>query len=247
MLGRETFLAPVTWKDGWPIVGNNGALALQMDAPLLAPQSPSTENLQDDFDSPSFGFYWNWIRNPDLRNYSLTQRDGWLRLLGTESTLEQENSPTFLGRRQRHIKCCVTVILDFTPQTENEEAGLVAFGDLRHHYEIGISLKGGERTVFVRRKIGTLQAIVAQKSIPNGIIRLRITADEAWYTFSFATDAEWIDLARGEVRYMCSEAGAAMFTGTYFGIYASGNGKTCQSPADFDWFEYEILDDTITT
>jgi alpha-N-arabinofuranosidase len=242
MLGRETFLAPVTWQDGWPIVGDHGTIALQMDAPLLAPQSPATEILRDDFDSSSFGFHWNWIRNPDLKNYSLTQRDGWLRLLGTESTLEQETSPTFIGQRQRHIKCRVTVLLDFTPQTENDEAGLVALGDTRHHYEIGISLRRGERSVFVRRKIGTLQAIVAEQSIPNGLILLRITADETWYTFIYAKDDdEWLELARGEVRYLCSESGAAMFTGTYFGMYAIGNGT-----ADYDWFDYEILDDTTT-
>lgn len=35
-LGRETFLAPVTWKDGWPVVGynGNGTIELVMDAPL---------------------------------------------------------------------------------------------------------------------------------------------------------------------------------------------------------------------
>ena len=196
----------------------------------------------DNFDSPTFGLYWNWIRNPHLDNYLLTRREGWLRLIGSESTLEQETSPTFLGRRQQHINCRATVRLDFTPQTDNEEAGLVALGDVRHHYEIGISLQRGERTVFVRRKIGTLQAVVAQKSIPDGIIRLRVTADEAWYTFSFASDDdEWQELGRGEVRYLCSEAGAAIFTGTYFGMYATGNGAASRSPADFDWFEYEIL------
>ena len=123
----------------------------------------------------------------------------------------------------------------------------LAIFDLRHHYEIGISLQGGKRTAFVRRKIGTLQAVVAHQPIPEGIIRLRITADKAWYTFSYAIDDdEWIDLTRGEVRYLCSESGAAMFTGTYFGMYATGNGVPCISPADFDWFDYEILDDTTT-
>lgn len=29
------------------------------------------------------------------------------------------------------------------------------------------------------------------------------------------------------------------FTGVYFGMYASGNGRKSTSPADFDWFEYE--------
>ncbi|HAS83495.1 MAG TPA: glycoside hydrolase family 43 protein, partial [Verrucomicrobia bacterium] len=30
-LGRETFLTPVKWVDGWPVIGNNGEIAIQMD------------------------------------------------------------------------------------------------------------------------------------------------------------------------------------------------------------------------
>lgn len=35
-LGRETFLAPVTWdENGWPVVGYDGTIELEMDAPIL--------------------------------------------------------------------------------------------------------------------------------------------------------------------------------------------------------------------
>lgn len=246
LLGRETFLAPVTWKDGWPIVGNNGTVDLEMDAPLPASQPwDIEESVLDDFDSPTPGFHWNWLRNPDPGSYSLTARPGWLRLIGADSTLDDAASPTFLGRRQRHLKCRVTTRVDFLPGNENEEAGLVALGDNQHHYEIEISVKDGQRAIFLRRRIGTLQAIVAQQPIGAGPVLLGCEADHDWYTFRFAgSDSRWIELGRGETRYLGSEAGAAMFTGTYFGMYASGNGKPVQSPADFDWFNYEILEQT---
>jgi alpha-N-arabinofuranosidase len=32
------------------------------------------------------------------------------------------------------------------------------------------------------------------------------------------------------------------FTGVYFGMYATGYGKNCTTPADFDWFEYSVSD-----
>ena len=44
-LGRETFLAPVTWsEDGWPVVGynGNGTIELVMDAPLPGINEPET-------------------------------------------------------------------------------------------------------------------------------------------------------------------------------------------------------------
>lgn len=153
-------------------------------------------------------------------------------------------SPTFVGRRQRHLKCRVTTRMDFHPHEENEEAGLVVLGDNRHHYEIGITCQAGNRVIFVRRKIGTLQAIVAQQPLPEGPVLLRVDADEAWYTFRYATDnKEWLELARGETRYRSSESGAAIFTGTYFGLYATGNGQPCQTPADFDWLDDQIVEE----
>ena len=245
LLGRETFLTPITWEDGWPVVGNRGTVDPEMDAPL--PDShpwTETEILRDEFDGSELGFHWNWLRNPDPARYSLSARSSWIRLFGAESTLNDPASPTFVGRRQRHLKCRVTARMDFHPQNENEEAGLVVLGDNRHHYEIGITCQAENRLVFVRRKIGTLQAVVAQQQLPEGLILLRADADEAWYTFRYAMDnGEWLELARGEARYLSSESGAAIFTGTYFGMYATGNGQHCQTPADFDWFEYQIVEE----
>jgi alpha-N-arabinofuranosidase len=244
ILGRETFLAPVIWQDGWPIVGNGGTVDLEMDGPL--PEShpwEESEPLRDDFDHAGFGLHWNWLRNPSLDHYSTVNRPGWLRLVGSEITLDDQSSPTFLGLRQRHFNCHVTTLVDFNPQAENEEAGLVVLGDNRHHYEIGITRQAGERIVFMRRKIGTLQALVARQLIPNGLLRLWITADQTWYAFGYAVGDDPItELAKGEVRYLCTEAGAAVFTGTFFGLYATGNGKSCLTPADFETFEIEILD-----
>jgi alpha-N-arabinofuranosidase len=242
ILGRETFLAPVTWEDGWPIVGNNGTVDMEMEGPLSTPHAwDSVEPLCDDFNDPELGLHWNYLRNPVLEKYSTSKNPGWLRLMGTEATLDDKASPTFLGRRQCHFNCRVSTLLDFTPQAENEEAGLVVLADNRHHYEIGITQEAGQRFVFVRRRIGTLQAVVAQQPIPDGLVTLNIAADESWYTVNYSVDAEpHKELAKGETRYLCTEAGAAVFTSTYFGMYASGNGKPCRTPADFDFFEIEM-------
>ena len=38
-LGRETFLSPVKWdEEGWPVVGNDGRIALEMEGPLPGDQ-----------------------------------------------------------------------------------------------------------------------------------------------------------------------------------------------------------------
>ena len=40
------------------------------------------------------------------------------------------------------------------------------------------------------------------------------------------------------MRYLSSEV-AGGFTGVYFGLYATGNGRPVSAPAHFDWWDYE--------
>jgi alpha-N-arabinofuranosidase len=244
ILGRETFLAPVLWKDGWPVVGNHGTTDLEVEAPLPDLHSwEQIEPLRDDFDTQTFGWHWNWLRNPDMANYSLSERPGWLRLKGIATHLDAENSPTFLGRRQRYFNCRVITEISFDPQNKGEEAGLVVLGDNHHHYEIAVRFHNGQREIIVRRRIGALQAIVAQETISEGNILLSVEADPTWYTFSFSLgNHPWKTLTQGETRYLCTESGAAKFTGVYFGMYATGHGKPCSAPADFAYFEIDPLE-----
>lgn len=73
-LGRETFLAPMQWIDGWPHVVNNGRIALTMDAPLPGIPTATSTDFFDDFESSSLKPQWTFIRNPDLTRYLSLQR-----------------------------------------------------------------------------------------------------------------------------------------------------------------------------
>jgi len=240
-LGRETCLAPVTWTtDGWPVVNSNGKVALEMQGPILPTHTWLSEPIRDDFDSPHLRLCWNYLRNPHLEDYSLEERPGWLVLKGTATGLNQNASPTWLGRRQGHFDCHVSALLDFNPQGNNEEAGLVIWMNERHHYEIAITRMEADRCLIVRRRIGRLSAIVASQPIRPGLVTLEISADPNLYHFSYQVGAgPSISLpeADGETRYLSTEVGG-MFTGVYFALYATGNGQPCQSPAAFDWFTY---------
>ena len=68
-------------------------------------------------------------------------------------TLNDQDSPAFVGRRQTDLACRVSTLLSFNPQHENEEAGLVLRGNEKNHYEIGITLKDGKRQVFLRKTL----------------------------------------------------------------------------------------------
>jgi xylan 1,4-beta-xylosidase len=238
-LGRETFLAPLTWnEEGWPVVYYDGIIELEMEADCLLPHLWSIDPSRDDFESTALKLNWNFLRNPHAEDWSLTERPGWLRLKGSPITLNDADSPAFTGRRQQHFTCTVRTLLEFSPQVEGEEAGLVIVMNEKHHYEIGIALSDGKRCVFVRKRIGDLQAITAHEVISDGAVVLQIEAQPDAYIFSYSMDGKALQvLDTGMTRYLSSEV-AGGFTGVYFGLYATGSGKPASVPADFDWFDY---------
>ena len=67
---------------------------------------------------------------------------------------------------------------------------------------------------------------------------MELRADKELYCLYYSKDNKVFHLAgKGEVAYLTTEVGG-VFTGNYIGLYASGNGSKCTSPAHFDWFEY---------
>lgn len=239
-LGREVFLAPVTWtEDGWPIYGKDGMVELEMDAPhLTVPQS--TEWIErDDFNDSELEMRWNYRRNPIRENYSLTKKKGWVALTGTDKTLSDTGRHTFLGRRQEHFDCEVSTLLAFDPK-ENEEAGLTVFANENFHYDVALINEGGEKSVILRKKVGSICVIEKRLPYTDETGTLTIKADETTYHFSL-TDrfGETTALGSGEAGFLSKEV-AGGFTGVYFGLYATGNGKPSTTDAFFDWFNYSI-------
>jgi len=45
-LGRETYLAPMEWKDGWPVVNGGKRISLEVDADL---PEKTRKDWRDDF------------------------------------------------------------------------------------------------------------------------------------------------------------------------------------------------------
>ncbi|MFZ5519304.1 MAG: glycoside hydrolase family 43 protein [Candidatus Zhuqueibacterota bacterium] len=240
-LGRETYLAPVIWDDcGWPVIGDNGRIGLDMEAETLPAHPWPRPAARDNFDAAELALCWNFIGNPGEGTWSLVERPGALRLKGQPETLDAMNpAPVFVGRRQCHFDVKIAASLEFDPMHEGEEAGLTTFQNLKHHYEIAVAMRNGNRVVLVRRRIGSLSAIVAERELHSPRVELVIRGDRETYRFGFKTESQSeIELATGETRYLATEVGG-WFTGVYLGMYATGNGRVCTARAFFDWFDYQ--------
>jgi alpha-N-arabinofuranosidase len=241
-LGRETFLAPVSWtRDGWPILGHDGRVELEMAAPALAP-APFPSLPRDDFDERELGPAWTFLRNPSSRDFSLVARPGYLRLQGSRVTLDDVGSPALVVRRQEHLDVRCRVAVDFVPLARDDEAGVTVRANESHHYDLAIVLGQSGREAVLRKRLKGQSRIVARCPLPEGRLELEVEATADRYVFR-AGDAHRLQPlgslpTRGLSAESISSAGALHFTGAFIGVYATGNGRPSRAPADFDWFDY---------
>src|SRR5262252_256494 len=204
-LGRETFLAPVTWsRDGWPVINQNGTVTPQMKVKTLPQQATLAATDRDEFSGSRLALPWNFVRNLAPARWSLTERQGWLRLKGGPATLDDaEAPPVFVGQRQQYFDSEITAQIEFQPRRAGEEAGLALRMNNRHHYEFGIARDGEQRVVYLRYVIGSIRAEAVRKPIAAGVVRLRIRTTAEMYRFSYAVgDEAFRDLGEVETRYL---------------------------------------------
>ena len=238
VMGRETFLAPVTWNDNsWPVVNGDGTVSLNMDCQTLpqvkVPEKPS----KDDFEETKLSDDWNYLCIPAFKNYSLTEKKGSLRLKASTVSLDEIDSPTFVGRRQQHTDFCATAALDFSGIKNDSKAGLTTYMTSNYRYDLSVKCVNGKYTLSLSYYLGTLKHIEKEVSLSGKDIFLRVEGSNDFYTYSFSTDnKDFQKLGNIDTRFLSSET-AGGFTGVYLGIFAQSEQDNA-SYADFDWFEY---------
>lgn len=239
-LGRETFLAPVTWtEDGWPKGGTNGRLDIEYAVPDLPEHIWEDAPVRDNFESSTLSLYWNFIRDPYDADWSLTEKPGYLRLNGSKVSLREKDSPAFVGRRQTAFNMEASAKISFVPTAANEEAGLVIRGNDVNHYDLLITMHAGKRVVMFRKYLQDKIAGISFREIPDGDIILQVSATDLQYEFWVQEEGKTAILLGTAATKDISTEVIEGFIGTYIGMYASGNGSKNTNPADFDWFDFE--------
>ena len=238
ILGRETCLAPVCWpKNGWPVVNGNGTATVDMTCPTLPlhpfPKPPPRE----DFDHKELGLDWNYIQLPNYNDFSLTERQGYLRLKGAAEHIGNWNTSTFVGRRLKDHYFTATTRVEFDPERENEEAGIILLNN-GSHFDMMIHEKEGTRFIVVRLQFGRTLYTSEELPLEPGPVDLRIKGEKSTFTFSYAQgDEGYTDIETVDSKFLATET-VGRFTGIYVGLYATGNGMVSKANADYDWFEY---------
>jgi beta-xylosidase len=236
VLGRETFLAPVTWSDDWPVVGE---VSPDLPPPPWPLQEPVVPPVRDDFELSDLAPGWISPRSRPVAHCTTKERAGWLSLRVRGASLDDPEA-VFVGRRQQHPSCSARTLVD----PAEGRGGLAVRLDEQHHYEIEAT--PGEVQVVAR--IGPLRSVVASHPAPGGpvVLRIEVTATQEVRdprqgpdTVSLGVEdaqGRFVRLAGLDGRYLSTEV-AGGFTGRVIGLYAAAG------TVHFDWFDYEPLDD----
>ena len=238
LYGRIVHLQPVEWREGWPLMGAlNGAVAagepvLQHRKPNLPAARVAVPATSDEFSSSKLGLQWQWHANPQVEWFSLAQRDGWLRLFAVPAAAGFSQTPNLLLQKFPARSFRVETRLEFNPEQDEDEAGLVVMGN--SHAALALR-RNGARTEVIFRLNGNVE-ILGNLSKPE--LRLAVeVADGGLCSFAWqGADGGWVKAPAA------FQAQPGKWIGAKTGIYCIGApGKSVAGCGDFDYFRFAPL------
>ncbi len=238
-LGRETFLVPVEWQEGWPVFAPGiGRVPHEVVVPFAAPQPTPSEQgtggviLPDDL-------RWTSLRGP-VDTFLSARDEGWdLRLSAT--TLRDPSTPAFLGVRQQHRSLDFDVTLR-APLALGEEAGLVIRQSESDHVRLAVlTAPTGVvvvRAVHVRAGAEVLLGEVRPDVAVGETLRLGVQVRDTEYVLTVAVgQAAASTVATADGRQLDSVA-AGGFIGLLLGVYGTSAGSESGTVVEIDTVEY---------
>lgn len=223
---RETFLLPVRWQDGWPIIlAHDQADPLVEHKPALPtqprPALPVSGDFSytDEFDAKTLSMAWIGVRTPKTPLYKL--EDGALILNSGAMLGDETGVPAFVGRRQQHHTATVATTLTYAPQKDGDRAGLAAIQSDHSLLFFGITRIDGKPVVALyTRDNASADTLIAAAPFSGGPVTLTIRATGGTMAFDYTTAKTTKTLTSDlDVRFLSTRS-AGGFVGTVIGCFA---------------------------
>ena len=123
-LGRICYLEPVKWgDDDWPVFGDNGQAVDVWKKPAVMPEQEYRPLTSDSFDVETLNPIWQWNQNPVAASWSLSARQGFLRLYGLPAE-DLSLARNTLTQKLWDDFGTIKIQLDLTGLSEGQRAGL---------------------------------------------------------------------------------------------------------------------------
>lgn len=227
--GRETFLLPVEWDNGFPIILRKGLpLPTVVDKAFLTPQTQMlTGNFIYDqpFDTAELDHSWMYIRTPKQRFHQV--EGGTLRITPLPVSIEERQSPAALMRRQQHSSFTVETAMDYQPQSTQDFAGLTLFQNEKFQFLFGKTIREGEPQLVLYRiekgekKLLASVDLTGKEAKKTVLLKVEGKGASCDFFYSLEKGSDWVDLQKGEDATILSTTKAGGFVGCCIGLYAS--------------------------
>lgn len=237
-LGRETFLVPVSWEDGWPVLAPGvGRVTAEVEVPFAGPARPGVAQGRATGTVRPDDLRWTALRRP-TSEVATPRADGW-DLPVRPSTLAEPGTPAFLGVRQQHVDVDVRAVLE-APLGVGEDVGLTIRQSEADHVRLFVTGADGERRAVAVLRRGGVESVLGELPVAgtDGPVTLVVSARGQDYALlAGAGDSEPATVATADGRVLDSVSTGG-FLGLWIGVYATSNGRPTTSVVHVHRFDY---------
>jgi beta-xylosidase len=242
-------LNPVTWVDGWPVMGVDkdddgcGEPVRTHQKPDVGRDWPKVSPAEtDEFNYDKLGLQWSWNANGKVIWSISMPNQGALRLLAVpKPTAEASlwNVPNILTQRlpaenfTATTKVCLNIEWDVW---QGKQAGLIMLGNDYSYLAIRKDAEGFyvEQLQNEGANLGRTEKSIAKRRLASGDVCLRVRVDgpDALCRFSFSENGETFE----EIG-KAFHASRVLWSSAKIGIFCTSEpGCRIGGYADFDWF-----------
>ena len=249
-MGRETFIAPLSWerepfewkenKDLWPVVSPiSGKVEKENEVIFKNSTQINSYNFRDDFNSKTLGLKWNFRRLPLENIYSLDKREGFLRIFSNQNIIKERHRAALMGFKQNQTNFEYFTSMNFNPENNKSEAGISIFQKDDNYLNFTVVKKDGNFFIKVNAYNNNKLILKDEQLIPDykGKIKLKISSEEGEYKLFYSTRGfryRLFDKLKNDI--LLSKG----YTGAHIGLYITSNGEDSNDYVDFDYVDYSV-------
>jgi len=236
-VGRIPYLVPMEWKDGWPIIGVDGKIAVTLDLPASKGLIPGIVN-NDEFNrkrgESALPLVWQWNHNPDNRLWSISQRKGYLRLKTGRFDTSFVMARNTLTQRTIGPKCSGSTSVDVSNMKEGDFAGLSLLQ--KKFGLIGVKYENGTKSIVMINADSGMPLEVERVPLSQNTVYFKAECDFTDKTdiahFFYSLDSKLWTAIGSQLKM---EYSMPHFMGYRFGLFNYCT-KTVGGFVDFDYF-----------
>ena len=263
-LGRETYICPVVWENGWPLFSpETGHLEFEYENAGLTETKYEPRSKRYKFDESEFEPEWTWWGTPYEPFFERKDSKLVIKCVAQKLTEElkpasfdfqsprgRENFAPFIALRETELDFTASCCMNFKPKGQ-ESAGMAIVQQMNNQYHFERICEDGTEYVQLVRYFAifdsrpylpgftseTKYEVVKKIPYDKEKVVLKLEGKGKDYIFYYGeSESELREFAKGDSTKISTEQIGCM-TGTMIGMYATGNGINVDNQAIFEWFE----------